>query len=214
MMNFLIALPCIAFSLKEREIIRKYGFLTYPEFIDNFYVRHRTRKYNLFVKLLDKYYEQIRFAVLPDFHYDLMKKLINEYDSIEWIFPLHKKSEMRIVQELNIQWIGFPHRKHFRNYSLTWFLRETKNCKRWYLGFWLEKNPYILLLFHGFDTTIPETYSGKFGKIWITWNKAIKPPFPMKTIQIFEINVKNFKNACKIFLRETKCKTENFRRAC
>lgn len=191
----IIALPCIAFSVKEREIIKKYGFLTYPEFIDNFYVRHKTRGFKLFLKLLKQYYEQVEFAVLPDYQYDRMKVLRKAYQDINWIFPLHKKSELEIAHKLGVEWIGMPHRSKWRNYSIQWLKENCENFKLWYLGFWNEKRPWILRWFDGFDTTIPETYSGKFGKIWLNWGKAVKPEEPMKTIEIFEINVMNFKKA-------------------
>lgn len=191
----MVALPCIAFSVKEREIIRKYGFMTWPEFIDNFYVRHRKRRYRYFQRLLKRYNRQIRFAVAPDYDYDLMERLKRLYPHIQWIFPLHKKEELKIAKELGFEWVGFPHRENFRDYDLNWFLRNTMGLKRWYLGFWKECDPYVLLAFDGFDTTIPETYSGKYGKIWLGWcGKSVKPQ-GMRTIEIFEINVRNFKRA-------------------
>lgn len=183
-------------------IIKKYGFLTYPEFLDNFYVRHRTRGYKLFIKLLNKYYNIVQFAVLPDFHYPLMRLLIKNYPDVVWIFPLHHKYEIKIAEELGVEWIGMPHRDMFKDYDLAWFLRETKNYKRWYLGFWAERTPEVLLHFDGMDTTIPETYAGKFGKIWLTWGKAIKPPCPMKTIKIFETNVLNLRIAINELMKK------------
>jgi len=189
----IVALPCIAFSVKEREIIRKYGFLTYPEFLDNFYVRHKTRGYSLFLKLLKKYNDQVKFAVAPDYNYKLAERLKEKYEHINWIFPLHKKSELEVASELNFEWLGMPHRRKFRNYSIQWFVKHS-NFKLWY--FWNERKPWILQYFDGFDTTIPETYSGKYGKIWLTWGKAEKAN-NMRTIEIFEANVRNLKNTLK-----------------
>jgi len=195
MAKLISALPCIAFSVKERDIIKKYGFITYPEFLDNFYVRHRTRGFKFFLKLLKQYEEHVEFAVLPDLQYDRMKTLRRVYPDINWIFPLHKKSELEIAQDLDVEWIGMPHRKQWRNYTIQWLVENAKEFKLWYLGFWNERRPWILKWFDGFDTTIPETYSGKFGKIWIIWGKTIKPSKPMRTIEIFEINVRNFRKA-------------------
>ena len=194
MVKWIVAIPCIAFSVKEREIIRKYGFMTYPEFLDNFYIRHKTRGYSLFSKLLRRYDDKIRFAVAPDYNYKLMESLKEKYAHINWIFPLHKKSELEIAKRLGFKWVGMPHRKEWRNYTIRWLVENANGFKLWYLGFWNEKRPYILHYFDGFDTTIPETYSGKYGKIWLTWGKAVKPS-NMKTIEIFEQNVKNFRKA-------------------
>ncbi|RLG98326.1 hypothetical protein DRO29_01215 [Candidatus Bathyarchaeota archaeon] len=190
-----VALPCIAFSVKEREIIRKYGFMTYPEFLDNFYVRHKTRGFKLFIKLLKQYKDHVVFAIAPDYKYDLMKTLKRAYPYVNWIFPLHRKSELDIAQDLDFEWIGMPHRKQWRNYTIQWLKENANGFKLWYLGFWNVKRPYLLHYFDGFDTTIPEFFSGKCGKIWITWNKTVKSEKSMKIIEIFEINVRNFRNA-------------------
>ena len=193
----IVALPCIAFSVKEREIIKKYGFLTYPEFLDNFYVRYKTRGYDLFSKLLRRYKDQVRFAVAPDYNYKLMEGLKEKYPHIDWIFPLHKKSELEIAKELGFEWLGISHRRAWRDYTIQWLVENADGFKLWYLGFWNERRPWILQYFDGFDTTIPETYSGKFGKIWLGWGRAVKPEKPMKTIEIFEINVRYFREVLK-----------------
>jgi len=195
----IVALPCIAFSVKEREIIRKYGFMTYPEFLDNFYVRHKTRGFKLFIKLLKQYNGSVKFAVAPDYNYDLMKTLKKAYPDVNWIFPLHRVKELEIAHELEFDWIGMPHRWNWRDYTIQWLVENAKDFNLWYLGFWNESKPWVLQWFDGFDTTIPETYSGKYGKIWITWGKAVKPSKPMKTIEIFEINVANLKDALKMY---------------
>jgi len=174
---------------------KKHGFLTYPEFLDNFYVRHKTRGFKLFLKLLKQYKDQVEFAVLPDHQYNRMRTLKKAYPEINWIFPLHRKSEIEIAHDLDVEWVGMPHRRNWRNYTIMEFKELTNGFKKWYLGFWNERKPYILHYFDGFDTTIPETYSGKFGKIWLTWGKATKPSQQMKTIEIFELNIINFKKA-------------------
>jgi len=184
----IVALPCIHFTLKEREIIRKYGFMTFPEFIDNHYIQNKRAQVSYLVKYIKKY--DVKFAIAPDYQHNNALLLKRLYPNVEWIFPLHRKDERKVAEHFD--WIGFPHREHFRDYSLEWFLANFEHKKKWYLGFWKESNPSVVLAFQGFDTTIPETYSGKYGKIWISWNKSIKAN-GMKTIEIFETNVRNFR---------------------
>ena len=188
------ALPCIKFSCKETKIAKKYGFITFPEFIDNFYVRYKTAQFNMFWKYLTQYYSQIKFAVYPDYRYDELLFLLGKFPNIRWIFPVHSKKEFEFAKR-HFEWVGFPYRKSFRDYTLSEFLNYFKNHKKWYLGFWDESRPEVLLHFDGFDTTLPEYYSGKLGKIWVSWGKVYKPSLPMRTIEIFEINVRNFKKA-------------------
>jgi len=201
----IVALPCIAFSVKERKLIKKYRFLTFPEFLDNFFIKHKTRPdFWKFVEYLEKYDGKIEFGVLPDYQYHRMEWLMKKFKVKNWIFPLHKKEEINIARRLkkfgNV-WLGFPHRKKWRDYDLNWFFKQD-GFKKWYLGFWGESKPSYLLLFDGLDTTLPETYSGKYGKIWISWNKAIKPR-NMKTIEIFEKNLINFKKAIENLRKQT-----------
>jgi|GEM_PF-5817913 len=188
----IVALPCIHFSVKEREIIRKYGFLTFPEFLDNHYVKDLRARPRWLIRHIEKY--NVEFAIAPDYLYQTAIALKKKYDDVNWVFPLHRKAELKYALEFD--WIGFPHRPTFRDYTLKWFLQIFKGKKKlWYLGFWWQSKPEILFHFDGFDTTIPETYSGKYGKIWLTWKKAVKPYKPMRTIEIFQINVRNFRKA-------------------
>jgi len=173
-------------------IAKKYGFLTFPEFVDNFFVKSQKANIKLFLKILRKYEDEIVFAVYPDFRYDLLF-LLRKYPDINWIFPLHLKREFKFAKE-NFEWIGYPHRDRFRDYSLHEFLRVFDNKKKWYLGFFEEKRPEMLLHFDGFDTTLPLFYS-HLGKIWLKWNKAIKPRNKMSYFEKFETNVRNFKRA-------------------
>lgn len=198
----IIALPCIHFSVREREIIRRYGFLTYPQFLDNHYVKELRARPRWLIRHIEKY--DVEFAIAPDYLYQIAIALKNKYPHINWIFPLHRRSELKYAMKFD--WIGFPHRQSFRDYSLKWFLKTFRCKKLWYLGFWLEKRPEILLQFDGFDTTLPETYSGKYGKIWLTWNKAIKPSKQMKTIEIFETNVRNFRKEIEKILSQKQIK--------
>jgi len=187
-------LPCISLTVKEKQIAHKYGFLSYPEFLDNFYITWRTKPdVKHFLRLLYRHSSKIQYAVFTDYLYDTGFALVHKFPHIEWIFPLHRKEEWKYAQQL--EWIGYPHRVKFRNYDMKWFLNQTKGYKRWYLGFWNESNPEILLNFDGMDTEIPETYSGKYGKIWYTWNKAEKAPKSIPTIVVLEHNVKNLKQA-------------------
>ena len=187
----IVALPCIKFTGREKQIIIKHGFLTYPEFLDNHYIRDLRARPRWLIKHIERF--QVQFAIAPDYQYQTAIALLNKYNKVNWIFPLHRKDEVKYA--MFFDWIGFPHRPQFRDYSLKWFLKTFRDKKKWYLGFWMESKPEILLIFDGFDTTPPETYSGKYGKIWLTWNKAVKPTKPMHWLEIFEINVRNFKKA-------------------
>ena len=188
--KWIVALPCIHFSVKEREIINKYGFMSFPQFLDNHYVKTNRAKVSFLVKNIKKY--DVKFAIAPDYQHENALLLKRLYPHVNWIFPLHQKAEKDIAEQF--EWVGFPHRTAFRDYSLEWFLANFEHKKRWYLGFWAERSPEVLFSFDGFDTTLPETYSGKYGKIWISWGKSVKPN-GMKTIEIFETNVRNFKRA-------------------
>jgi hypothetical protein len=189
-LGLIAVLPCVRFTGEERRIIRSLGFITYPEFIDNHYVQKGRSKVMYLIKHIMKY--NVQYAIAPDYQYENALMLKRKFPHVKWIFPLHRKDEYKYA--IQFDFVGFPHRKHFRDYSLEWFIRTFKNHHKWYLGFWNISKPEVLLNFDGFDTTIPETYAGKFGKIWITWNKQVKP-VNMKTIDILRINLENFKKA-------------------
>jgi hypothetical protein len=176
--------------VKERELIEQHGFITYPTFIDNHYVQSGRSKVTWIIEHIRRY--PVEYAIAPDYQYQNALMLKRKYPNIKWIFPLHRKEEYKYA--IQFDYIGFPHRENFRNYSLEWFTSTFRNHKKWYLGFWNESNPEVLLNFDGMDTTIPETYSGKYGKIWLTWNKSYKPN-NMKTIDIFKTNLENFRRA-------------------
>lgn len=184
-----IALPCIHFSVRERRIINEHGFMSMPQFLDNHYVKDRKSC----VKWLEKHLREygnglIQFAIAPDYQYEEAERLRQEWD-VNWVFPLHKRDE----DFSKFEWVGFPHRPEFRDYELDIFMKLTEGKKRWYLGFWDESRPEISLLFDGFDTTLPETYSGKYGKLWHGWGKNEPNPLGLPTIQSFEYNVIRFK---------------------
>jgi len=201
--KWIVALPDIAED--KAEIAKKYGFISYPEFHDNFYVyyvRFKTINFRkIFLKHFIKNEKKIKFVVYPDYQYD-MKWLIKTYNDKQWIFPLHKKKEFDFILKNEIEWVGFPHRNLrfpktlWGDYTLQEYLDfcGEHGLKKWYLGFWLESKPEILLRFNGLDTTIPEYYAGKCGKIWLSWNKTVKPQ-NMKTNAILEKNIINLKKA-------------------
>ena len=209
-MNIYVALPCIHFSVKEREIIRKYGLMAYPEFLDNHYVQERTamaRQLDYNIERAKELGFRVYFAIYPDYDSSGKYKWLLKHDDINWIYPLHKIEEIEkdFVKD-NFEWIGYPYREAFRNYDLQKYFNITARLekKRWYLGFWDEARPYTIQYFHGLDSTLPETYSGKFGKIWVTWRKAYKPNPPQKTIEMFEQNVKNFKREVQLIFDKSK----------
>lgn len=188
----LAALPCVRSGGREIEVIRRYGFLTFPEFLDNFYVRHKRAVFDRFWRLLAECGDEVRFAVFPDYRYDLAW-LTEKFPGINWIFPVHSRREFDFARRF--EWVGFPYREGFRDYRLGEFLRAFADKRRWFLGFWDESRPEILLRFDGFDTTLPEYYAGKCGKIWVSWGKSEKPKREMKTIEILEVNVRNLRRA-------------------
>lgn len=193
--NKIIALPCICFSEPERQIIRKYDFMTFPEFLDNFYVRNQTKRFSYFQSLLQRLDGQIRFAVAPDGEYELMAELKTKYPGITWLFPVHKLSEVKIAKRLGFTWLAMPHRRAWRDYEVSQFI-ETPNFKKWYLGFWAETLPHQLHFFDGFDTTLPETYSGKYGKVWLNWGLSMPSNIYLPIQAILEQNVANFREVC------------------
>jgi len=188
-----VALPCLHFGMKERQIIMEHGFMTFPQFIDNKYVSEKKASVKWLEKNLMKYGNGlIEFAVAPDFMYEEMRRLKRKFPQINWIFPLHLQNE----DFSDFEWVGFPHKKERRNYDLKTFLRLTEGKKRWYLGFWEGVDPHVLYYFDGMDTTLPETYSGKYGKLWHGWHKNEKVSnLFVPTQEIFEFNVISFKIA-------------------
>jgi len=190
----IIALPCLHFSVKERKVIKRCGFLPFPEFLDNHYIAELRARPKWLIRQITRYPNLVQFAIAPDYLYKTALALKERYPHVQWVFPLHKKNEIKYAR--HFEWVGFPYRGAFRDYSLTWFLRVFKPThKLWFLGFWEERHPELLLPFDGMDSTIPETYAGEYGKLWLGWGKVIKPSKPMRTITILEHNVRKFKQA-------------------
>lgn len=197
MSRWIEALPCISFTVAERKIARKHGFLSYPEFLDNFYISEENRaNFPKFHKHLCRNKNLVIFAVYPDNRKDLTFYPKN-YGFAEWIYPLHTKEQLDFVLKHDFEWVGFPHDQTRRAYSLSWYLNrcDEQGLKKWYLGFWLESNPYVLHDFDALDSTLPETYSGKYGKLWYSWMQHEQPRTLMPTKELLEHNVRAFRNA-------------------
>jgi len=187
-------IPC-RFTAKQVAECSELGFLTWPQFVDNLYTKENRCELSRFFRDLERFGNQVKYAVCPDAKPLLSLALRGEWDEIQWIYPLHQFSELTTA--LGFRFVGFPHREHFRNYTLEAYLGAVPYEKRWYLGFWNEKHPEILLNFYGMDTTIPETYSGKFGCIWHSWRQFEKPKAQMKNNDILKINLRNLALALK-----------------
>jgi len=189
----IVALPCPHFDTSERRIVNEHGFMSFPQFIDNKFT-YKARNGQADVKWLEKQLARygcglVHFAVSPDLQYGEATRLREKYPDVSWIFPLHDLNEPFSDWE----WIGYPHMPSRRNYALQSFLDATKGKRRWYLGFWDEAHPEFLREFDGFDTTLPETYSGKYGKLWLDWGRVEKSS--LVTIETFEFNVLSLKHA-------------------
>lgn len=114
-----------------------------------------------------------KFAILPDNDENGMWECIskNQVDELQWIFPLHAKNQLDLVDQLgNEVIIGFPHRRIWRkeicrDYSLRWFLLQ--NFERsWYMGYWDSRSIMRVRSFFGMDTTMPIMLAVKKHKRW------------------------------------------------
>jgi len=196
MSRWIEALPCISFTVFERKLARKHGFLSWPEFHDNYYISEENRaNFPKFIKSLCRQKRLVIFAVFPDGRYDL-DMLPRNYNFAEWIFPMHKTTELDFILKHEFEWVGMPHDRARRDFAEQWFI-DTMNAqglKKWYLGFWAEDHPEILHNFDGMDSTLPETYSGKYGKLWHGWLDNSKA-LGLKTNDMLEQNIKTFRTA-------------------
>jgi len=203
-MVFIYALPCLRFSSRERQLIKKLTdskALTFPEFLDNFYVRYKYACFKQFYAYLLKYKDIVEFAVYPDYRYDL-HLLLKSFSFINWLFPLHKKAELDFVLKHDFTWVAMPYRKAWRDYSFQEFLEITKqySLKSWILGWWWESYPESLAFIDGFDTTLPEFFAYKCSKIWVSWKQHIESLDP--PITKFVRNVVNFHKAVLPYLKK------------
>jgi len=194
-MRWIVALPGLNSKHVLNDVTRKYGFLSFPEFVDNFFIQNGESDCKKFKRILDEYGEKIEFAVLVDYKYDMMEKLMKEYSWINWIFPLHLRKEMEVVYKLDVEWVGFPRRKWTRDYSLVEFVHMLKEngFKKWYLGFMNERRRRDLFYFDGFDTTIPFYVGGKLGCLWLGWERKKMVKGKMRSNDIIELNIKKFR---------------------
>lgn len=193
----IVALPGLRLEHYQAKIARESGFLTFPGFLDNHFIEKKGKADIKYLKRMLKRYGlgSIIYAVAPDYQQDEMIKFKKDYPDINWIYPLHSRKE----DFSEFEWIGYPHRKKLRDYSLDYFLKATKDKKRWYLGFWDENNPGIIKNFDGIDTTIPSYYATRIGKMWLGWNNAINVNKYLERRELFVFNVINFKyNILKI----------------
>ena len=176
--------------------------LTFPEFLDNFYVRYiRYRDLNFrkkFLRVFQKYINEVRVAIYPDYQYDLAW-LLKKYSDKIWVFPLHKKEEIDFVVKHGFKWIGLPHRKKWRDYSIQEFIKITSEygLKRWWLGWWSSRKFQPLHLFHGLDTTLPYVCAFKYGLIWRAPREKPRKAPKMNPLDRFRLNIENFSKFVK-----------------
>ena len=189
-------LPCPNFSIGDRDIISKYGFITFPSFIDNGFKTEGGIQWDKALKNL-KQFRPLFFIANDD---EPLKDLeiLRKY-ARNIIFPLHKKKDLEKYGG-EFEWIGFPNLEKIRDYDIDWFLK-TLSSPRYYDKklHWLGVHDYplnrpeLILKFHSFDSTLPELYAGKYGKIWRGWRDYYKPSNYLHWRPIFETNVQNFR---------------------
>jgi hypothetical protein len=132
-----------------------------------------------------------KYAVLPDNDNKAVKICSRAlFDEVALIYPLHRKKDLNFARE-HSAFIGFPHRKQWRDYSLSWLVKQ-EEINLWYLGYWDSRCLDHLLLFDGFDTTMPSYLSLYYLK-WIR-PKTYKPVHPHieKRYYIVQENLKRF----------------------
>jgi len=169
-------------------IVRRHGFMTFPQFIDNNWVAKKKADVPFLEKWLSRYgFGATQFAVAPDNMPVEAERLRIKYD-VNWIYPLHNRDE----DISKFEWVGMPHVEERRDYDLKTFLNLTKDKKRWYLG-WGDSVPFIhLFLFDGMDTTMLNYLGGKIGCLWVD-GKRVESDLP--PIEKIEFNIISFKHA-------------------
>ena len=172
-------------------LIQKHGFLSFPQFLDNGFKTNKGIQFKSAVKKA----QDLRpiFFIAHDF--DPLKRLeeLRTYCA-NIILPLHKKKDLEKYWEY-FDWIGYPNKEQLRDYDIYWFIANTKGKYRWWLGLheFPVDDPSLILDFHGLDSTLPELYAGKYGKVWTGWRQAYQPYNRLHWRVIFEMNVQNFK---------------------
>ena len=184
-------LPCPNFSREDLVIIQRAGFLTFPQFIDNGWKTKGGLRWKRAIKNVEHYHPLFFIAndddPLKDI--DTLRK-----HAANIILPLHEKKELvNYIDEFD--WIAFPNNPKIRDFDEYWFLVHTKGKNRWWLGVhdYPVKDPNLILEFQGIDSTLPEMYAGKYGKIWKSWRDYQKSPNRLHWRILFEINVQNFR---------------------
>lgn len=184
-------LPCPNFSQADMLIIQRYGFLTFPQFVDNGFKTEKGLDWNR-AKRNAEVYHPIFFIAHDD---DPLRDLdFLHMNCANIILPLHKKADLDTYKE-HFEWIGFPNKSQLRDYDIDWFIQNTRGIKRWWLGlldFPIAHSLYTKE-FHGLDSTLPELCAGKFGLIWQGWRKRISNANKLHWRVIFEQNVQNFR---------------------
>ena len=124
---------------------------------------------------------------------------------------MHRKKDL-IDFSYVFDWIGFPTNQKLRDFDIHWFLAHTTRKKRWWLGVheFPIKNPHLILNFHGLDSTLPELYAGKYGKVWTGWRTSYTPVNRMHWRVIFEMNVQNFQLFLTTLERNSQKKLSEF----
>lgn len=197
-------LPCPNFARTDINLIQQYGFLSYPYFIDNGFKTKDGMDWNKAINNAKLYRPLFFIANDDDWFKD--KDILRQYCA-NIIYPVHELRDCRI----NINgYYGFPNNPKLRDYEIEDFLLATETKKRWWLGLhdYPVKVPEYILDFHGFDSTMPELYAGKYGKIWLDWRQSKKNSNQLHWRILFEQNIQNF----DLFLRglETKLVLDAF----
>lgn len=115
--------------------------------------------------------------------------------------------ELDLALSLDLEWVGVPYRhvakrkfKGWKQYPFSVFeeFAEKHGVKIWILGLH-EGGRDLIHRKHvfGFDTVIPVIYSTRYGKVWYSWSRAYKPEKFMRTYEILDVNLKNFKEVLK-----------------
>lgn len=185
-------LPCPNFGINERDIISRYGFLTYPAFIDNGFKTKGGMKWKKAIKNAK--------LLHPLFFIAHDTEPLKDIDEIKRyaaniILPIHDLNDYFEYKE-HFEWFGFPNSPKLRNYEIHEFLRTVSfQKKKWWLGIhdYPVSEPSLILQFEGLDSTLPELYAGQYGKIWRTWRDYYKPGNSLHWRTIFEQNVQNFR---------------------
>jgi len=185
--------PTLSHLKETREIYMRHGFMTYPQFLDNNFIAENKADVKWLIKNLKRFGQGlIQFAVLPDYMTEKSVELKKKWPDINWIYPLHQRDE----NISDFEWVGFIHDNPRRDHDLKTFFKLTEDKKRWYLGYWDSQDPMVLPLFNGFDTTMPNALAGKYGRIWLGWNKHKSVgTFMIRTNELIEFNVISFKIA-------------------